>query len=232
MTPLQRDQPYGAAHLVERQMLLRDVGRRQDEVEQPLPRLRFVTISREVGSSGTEIAAELGRRLDWHVYDHEIVDSIARHENVRESLVEQLDEKTQSLVEDAVRRFLQMLEGKPLGSEEYHEGLVRTVAYFAARGSAILVGRGANFILAGMPGLHVRIVGSPEIRAARLAERWGVPPCEAAVRMARGDEERRLFVRHHFKRDVQDPRAYDLVFNTDRVSVVQVADAIVAAMKP
>ncbi|NWG11976.1 MAG: cytidylate kinase family protein, partial [Acidobacteria bacterium] len=155
---------YESAHLVERQMLFRDA---RERVERPgaegarSARYRFLTISRQIGSLGGAIVQELAGNLCWQVYDREIVDSIARSAHVRQRLVEQLDEKAQNLVHETVRRFLRMAEGGSFGLEEYHEGLLRTLAGLAGQGSAILVGRGANFALYGEKGgLHVRVVAS------------------------------------------------------------------------
>ncbi len=55
-------------------------------------------------------------------------------------------------------------------------------------------------------------------------------PDEARRRMRQCDSERRNFVHHHFKRDPDDPCSYDLVFNTDRLSLEQVVDSIKGAM--
>src|SRR5512137_788826 len=143
---------YEAAHLVERQMLFREA--RERIVQEALrgaqaSRYRFLTVSRQPGSLGADIVQELGGLLHWHVYDREILESIALSANVRHRLVEQLDERAQNLVHETVQRFLRMAEGGSFGAEEYHEGLLRTLAGLAAKGEAILVGRGANFVLHG-----------------------------------------------------------------------------------
>lgn len=233
MKPIQPGEPYGAAHLIERQMLLSSV--RQKAVQEsptvdPVRGFRFVTISRYVGSLGDSIASALASHLGWHVYDREIVDYIARNSHVRQSLVEELDERARSLVGDTVQRFLEMIQGVSFGVEDYHESLYKTLVSLGARGKAILVGRGANFVLRGHPGLHLGILASPEVRVERLCRIWNTSPDEARRRMRQCDSERRNFIHHHFKRDPDDPTSYDLVFNTDRLSLEQVVDSVKGVM--
>jgi len=224
---------YGSKHMIERQMLLWNVRHRAvvaGSSEVPAPRYRFVTLSRLVGSMADSIAHELSEHLGWHVFDKEIVDYISQNSRVRQTLVEQLDEKVQNLLQDTVQRFLSMAEGGSFGFEEYHEALLKTLDFVAARGDAILVGRGANFALRDRDGLHVRIVASPEVRALRLSQRWSIPVDEARRRMQAADQERRDFVRRHFKHDPEDLRYYDLVFNTDVISTRQVVCSILGAL--
>ncbi len=226
---------YGSAQLAERQMLLRDARERATRVrpaETTEFRYGFVTISRKNGSLGDAIARELASRLGWHVYDREIVDHIAQNSHVRQTLVERMDERAQNLIHESVQRFLTMAEGPSFGAEEYHEALIRTLTYLAACKEAIIIGRGANFVLRERNGgLHLRIVASPEIRSQRLSRRWSVSPSEARQRMELLDLERRDFVRHHFRQEIDDFRFYDLVLNTDILSAGQVADSIEAIVR-
>ena len=230
MQPSQSGQPYGAAHIVERQMLLHDELDKAIQARhavQPNVLFRYITISRDKGSLGDAIARELAARLGWSVFDKEIVDYIAQNSHVRQHLVRQLDERAQNLVHEAIQRFLRMAEGGSFGIAEYRESLLKTLAYIATRGSAIIVGRGSNFALRNESGgLHVRIVASSQVRAQRLCLRWHVPPEEARWRMEEMDLERRNFIRHHFKQNVDDSCAYDLSYNTDRLTPSQVVDSL------
>ena len=222
------------AHLVERQMLFHDAlekAGRPAAASARSSRYQFLTVSRQIGSLGSDIVQELAGHLGWRVYDKEIVENIARSANVRERLVEQLDEKAQNLVHETVRRFLRMAEGGSFGLEEYHEGLLRTLAGLAAKGSAILVGRGANFALQGQrDGMHLRIVASDEIRVERLRQRWGLSLPDTLRKMHEIDAERSNYIRHHFKHEIGDPRFYDLILNTDRLAPPQVVATILTVI--
>ncbi len=226
----------GTERMIERQMLLWQARRRAEHekpVEEAGPRFRFITICRGDGTLGDEVAHELAGRLGWHVFDKEIVNYIADNSHVRESLVRQLDERSQGLIADSILRLLRMPEWASFGFDEYHEALLRTLAYFATQGDAILVGRGANFALRKEEhGLHIRTVASQEVRVQRLSRSWHVAPDLCRRCMLAGDEERRHFVRHHFKQDLDDVRYYDLVFNTDHMTVDDVVGSVISVLSP
>ncbi|MDM7997918.1 MAG: cytidylate kinase-like family protein [Acidobacteriota bacterium] len=194
---------------------------------------QFLTISRDIGTPGDEIAGELAMRQGWRVYDKEIVDHIANNSRVREDMVRQLDEKTRGRMHNMILRMLRMPEEAPFGHEEYHDSLMKTLATLAARGDAILVGRGANFALRWVEhGLHVRITGSLEKRIQTLSRLWQVSSEIARRRVFTIDAERRAFIRHHFKQDVNDLSFYSLVLNTDDISTKQAVGLILAALNP
>ncbi|HYK88368.1 MAG TPA: cytidylate kinase-like family protein [Acidobacteriota bacterium] len=235
MLPTKSGDDYGTALLAERQMLLRTVRDRAlheiSAARATNPGYRFITISRRRGSLGDAIAHDLARRLGWQVFDREIVDHIALHSNVRQTLVEQLDERAQNLIHESVQRLLNMAAGASFGAEEYRDALLKALAFVAGRGDAILVGRGANFALRSESGgFHIRIVASPEVRIRRLMQRWQISLADARQRIDQMDSERRNFVRHHFKQDIDDFRHYDAVFNTDNLTARQVADSIMAML--
>jgi cytidylate kinase len=229
------DEQIPTDDLIERQLRLWNARRRaaQEKLkEESNSCIRFLTIARDEGSLGNEIAQELSRRLGWHVFDKEIVTYIAENNHVRESLIRQLDQKSQSLIEDAISRFLRMPEYASFGVEEYREALLKTLICVAAHGSAILVGRGANFALRDdKRGLFIRITASSEVRIQRLSKSWKVSPEEARRLMQADDEERREFIRQHYRKDFDDMRFYDLIFNTDRLSIEQVVMSILPAIQ-
>jgi hypothetical protein len=234
MQPTTSGETYGSAQLVERQMLfrqVRDQAFHKSPTEKEIRCFRFITISRRIGSLGDAIAQEVAGNLGWHICDREIVDNIALNSHVRQNLVQELDEKSQNIVHDTVQRFLRMAEGGSFGIEDYHEALLKTLTCLAARGNSIIVGRGSNFALRDdCSGLHVRITASLEVCSRRLSTRWNVPVEEAKRKLLDLDSERRDFVRHHFRQDIDDPRSYDLVFNTDRTTVRQIVSAILAVV--
>jgi len=235
MKPSRSGTEFGTARMIERQMLLANTREKmvhENPAERPGLRHRFITISRDKGSLGDEISQGLAQRLGWQVYDREILDYIARNSHVRQELVEQLDEKAQTLVHDTIQRFLRMAEGGSFGIAEYYGSLVKTLAYLATRGEAILIGRGANFVTRGEKlGLHVRISASPDVRIQRLSARWRIPPEEACWRMKELDAQRRGFIRHHFRENIDDPRFYDLIYSTDNLTAEQVIDSLIGVVR-
>jgi CMP/dCMP kinase len=229
MEYLESDEPRTTNELVERQLGLWNARRRaarEKLKDEPCSGFQFLTIARDEGSLGDEIAQELSRRLEWHVFDKEIVTYISQNNHVRENLVSQLDQKSQGLLQDMISHLLTP-ESVPFGVAGYHVALLRTLAFIAEHGAAILVGRGANFALREHGhGLYVRVTASSEIRVERLSRRWKVNAEEAHRRMQAADKERREFIQQLFGKDFDDMRFYDLVFNTDRLSIEQIVTSI------
>jgi len=210
---------------------LRDVLHRAEKAH--ASPYHFVTISRDEGTMGDEIAQALAQRQGWQLYDKEIVNHIANNNHVREDMVRQLDEKARGLMHNMILRMLRRPESSPFGSEEYHDSLLKTLATLAAHGEAVLVGRGANFALRWQErGLHVRITGSLEVRIQRLSKSWHVSPEIARRRMLEIDGDRRAFIRHHFKQDLNDQTFYSLVLNTDHLSAEQAVVSILSVLNP
>lgn len=222
---------HGTHHLIERQMLFHDALERAEK-EPPEgrsgTRYRFVTVSRDVGTPGSEVATELGRHLGWHVFDREIVEAIAADTNVRQQLVSQLDEKSQNVVHETVERLLRLTEGRSFGVPEYHESLIKTLGFLAAHGRSIIVGRGANFALRGGEGLHIRVTASNEYRIERLSREWGTSLSETRSRLETADAEKREFIRQHFHGELGDPSCYDVIFSMDHLSTAQVTAVILS----
>jgi cytidylate kinase len=132
-----------------------------------------------------------------------------------------------------ILRMLRRPESSPFGQEEYHESLLKTLATLAARGEAVMVGRGANFALHWLEhGFHVRITGSLEVRIQRLSKSWQVSSEITRRRLLEIDGNRRAFIRHHFKQDVNDQQYYHLVVNTDYLSTDQVVSCVLSFLHP
>jgi hypothetical protein len=187
------------AHLVEKQLRLWNARCRElKEKVNETSGFRFLTVAKDEGSLGNRIIYQLAGRLGWHVFDEEIIGYISQNSHVSDKLVRQLDQKSQSGIQETIERFLKTIETNSFGGDEYHEGLLVTLMCLARHGSAILVGRGANFALIN----------------------------EARHLMHENDEEKRKFIRHYFYHDYDDNRFYDVIYNTDRTPVESVVASL------
>jgi hypothetical protein len=224
-------EPYITTRLSENQMRLWNVLHHTEQTS--ASPYHFVTISRDEGTMGDEIAQALAQRQGWRLYDKEIVNYIANNSRVREDIVRQLDEKARGLMDNMILRMLRRPESAPFGREEYHESLLKTLATLAAQGEAVMVGRGANFALRWLEhGFHIRITGSLEVRIQRLSKSWQVSPEIARRRLIELDGDKRAFIRHHFKQDVNDHQHYHLIVNTDYLSTEQVVSSVLSFLNP
>lgn len=194
-----------------------------------------IALSGEVGTQSTAVATEVGRRLGWHAYDHELLERIAGEMGLRTALLESIDERRQSWLQDSIGASLAALVsggGVPRASESsYVHHLVEVVHALGAHGECVIVGRGAAFILPPQTTLRVRLVGPVRERVRALARRLDIPEREAALRVRDGDRKRNEFIHDHFLKDPADADNYDLIINSLRLPVAQVAGLVVAALE-
>jgi cytidylate kinase len=186
-----------------------------------------VAVSREVGARGTTVAREVGAQLGWPVYDHELLELIARETHIRANLLQSVDERRMSWIEECMEAF----SSKPMVSQSsYIRHLLQILLSLGAHGECIIVGRGAALLLPPATTLRVRLVAQEEVRVAVAAELHGLSAPAAARYIERTDRERDQFGRDHFGKDPADPSVYDLVLNSGWFGVPECADLVVRAL--
>jgi cytidylate kinase len=186
-----------------------------------------IAISRQAGAGGTSIGSEVGARLGWPVYDHELVERIAREMHLRTKLLESVDERHTSWLVECAESFSQV----PLVSESaYVRHLIQTILSLGAHGSCVIVGRGASHILPPVTTLRVRLVGDREDRITALARELGISHEEASRRIDVIERERIAFSKDHFHKDPRDPQNFDLVLNSSCFSYSECAQLIIEAL--
>ena len=194
-----------------------------------------VALSREVGTDGTAVAQEVGKQLGWHVYDHELLEHIAKEMGLRTALLESVDEKNQSWLLETVEAFASVPTQSDWGAfvseSEFVHKLVQTVLALGVHGECVIVGRGAPFILPAATTLRVRLVGPIRERVKALSRKLNISESEAARQVRTTDRERNDFVQDHFLKDPTDPRYYDLVLNATSLSKIETAELIVDALR-
>lgn len=195
------------------------------------PKRPVVTISRQAGCRTDALAFALAQRLGVQVWDSELVDRIANDKGLRRDFVSQLDEGLLSNVEAWVHG---MLGGRLFMRDDYALALAATVKTLAETGGAVLVGRGAGFILGEQADLRLRLVAGERFRIAALQKAGGGDRGRARDELTRCDTARAAFVRAYFKAEVNDPCHYDLVLNTERIEtgvMVEICDCQVRARR-
>ena len=205
----------------------------------------LVTITRQYASGGSEIARLVAERLPgWTLIDNEFVEQVARLAGLPEDEVARREERTPGLLERLARTlavgapemFIATGEHSlPVDTAE-EETVVKTtervIEEAASEGRVILVGRGAQAVLATRPNaLHVYVIASKPFRRQVAMERLGVSPDEVDKAMQETDARRDQYVKTHYGRDRQDLTQYDLVLNTERLGFQGAADLVVAEIK-
>lgn len=171
----------------------------------------LVTIARDHGSGGEEIGRGLAEALKVNYFDKEIIERIAKSAGTDPGMMAALDETVRDQFQIWLSSFM---GGRQASPSEYQRNLVRIVLAIAPMGGVIM-GRGANVILRKHSVFRVRIVGSPEACARRLAAAEGKDMREAASRIQHINQERARFVWEAFKVRTNEPINYDIVVNTD-----------------
>jgi len=202
---------------------------KQKEKEEPGATPAFtIALSRQVGARGTSVAREVGGRLGWRVYDRELLEQIARDMKVRVELVQSVDERQVSSIQECIESLLTVA---PVRAGAYVRHLLDTVLSLGSHGKCVIVGRGAPQILSPATTLRIRLVGALEDRTTVMMERLGGSRQEAVRHIETTDPERIRFVQEHFHKDPTDPLQYDLVLNSSRFSNNECADLIVMALQ-
>ena len=177
-------------------------------------RLPVVTISRTMGAGGDDIANALAERFGLPCYSREVLDKVAKEAKVNKTLMNKLHEHL-SRASDAW--LYSAIFGDAVTRDDYLHRLVTTVRGLYQSGG-IIVGRGANIILAGRDVLRVRVTGSVEACAKRLALECHYDLDDAKKRVRESNKKRTAFMREVFNVRVDDPTNYDLTINTDHFS--------------
>lgn len=199
----------------------------KNEKLQQRARAYMVTVSRDFGSLGKKVAQLLADTLEVRCCDRYILQEVARRANVDEALVSALDEHVSRIAGQWWQRFLHK---DTFSYKDYHHYLVKTVLAISRTGG-VIIGRGANIILGADRAYRVRITGSFDTCAKRVASREGIEIDEAVELTRAVNAERSEYIRMIFDADINDPSLYDLVLNSDRYDCTQMVELILDAME-
>ena len=194
----------------------------------PVARFRNIYISREAGAGAGTIARLVGTRLDWKVYDHEILEAIAQRMERPTDEVRVFDELAPSVVQDWI---LPLREEHYAPQEAYLDHLAKLVEAIGRAGDSVVVGRGAGFLLPRDSTFLVRVVAPLKVRADRLAQRMGVSVRTAKRAASDLDRRRNHFERTMYRVDSTDPHNYDVVLDSNSLGIPIAAEILVRAVE-
>ena len=189
--------------------------------------ISIITVSREPGSGGRVVAKKLAAKLGFEVYHQEVLHEIAKRADVSEKLLETLDEKGLTVLEDCISS---LVYDRHLWPDEYLKHLVKVIGAIGEHGRAVIVGRGANFVIPPDNRFRLRIVAPQSVRIASLTRTHDVTAEDAKRRIIRTESDRRAFIRKYFNADIADPINYDLVINTGALEIDKAVSAVIAAL--
>lgn len=181
----------------------------------------IITVSRQLGAGGTQIASRVANLLQLRLIDRQILDRVAEEAGVTPEVVEALDESPA-----AVKSRPRPVAGETTTST-YGRLIEQAVLDYAGRGEALIVGRGAHLILAGRAGLlRVKVIAPTDVRVRSLMQRLSLSRTAAERAISESDRSRAQFIKMAYHVDWMDPGLYDLVVNTRHISYDAAAEAI------
>jgi cytidylate kinase len=189
---------------------------------------RLVTVAREFGAGGARIAGRVAAELGLQLWDYELITHLARKADTDLGVVREIDERHRDLIDDVVATSL---HGARLTGSRYRALLTRTVAELAERGGAVIVGRGANFLVRAEDALRVHVVCPLRERIERYARRAQIEWARAERIVRTKDDERERFVRQLCGETSHDCGHYDLTLNTRDLNEETAAQLIVTAYR-
>lgn len=210
-----------------------------NEAGADIEQMQAVTISREYGSGGGEIAARVAGILGWRLFDHEAVVQVARELGISVTDAEAQDEHVESLgmrllnglslIQPPMSNAMQLIS---LPNElVYHETMQKVVEAALTAGHVVIVGRGSQMQLRERRDiLHVRVVAPLEQRIAYVMGRENLNREQALARIHYKDSGRARYLQAQYHQNPANPLLYDLVLNTAVLSLDDAAHLIHSAL--
>jgi cytidylate kinase len=201
-----------------------------------------VTITRQFGSGGSSVAQKVAQALGWTVIDNEFVEAVAQKAGLPVETVAAHDEKAPSVMQRLVRALAaaapeEFVPGGAGPEEPTEEAIVRVtgrvIAEAAQGGRVVLVGRGAQAVLAQArpeEALHAYIVAPLEQRIGAVMQRLKLDAKLAQQMIDKTDADRDRYVEKWHGRKRQEPTNYHLVLNTGFLGYDAAAEQIVVAV--
>lgn len=175
-----------------------------------------ITISRDPGSGGNVLGQILSDELGFTLFHQEVIQKMAESSNVSTQLLETLDEKGLSTLENWINS---LVDRRHLWPDQYLRHLLKVVGTLGKHGRSVLIGRGANFLLPIDKRFAIRVISPREFRVAKVAEEYGASIEEASRRIMITESNRKAFIKKYFNADIEEPSNYDLIVNTGTLTM-------------
>jgi cytidylate kinase len=189
----------------------------------------MVTLSRDPGSGGKLVAQGIAEALDFDMFHQNVIHEMAESAQVSSRMLESLDEKGLSMLDDWISS---VVFKKHLWPDEYLQHLLKVIGTIGKHGRAVMVGRGANFILPPETTFRLRIIAPREFRAQKVAQEFDIPVKDAERRILKTESDRQAFIRKYFHSEIADPDNYDMLINTATISLREAIEAVSGILKP
>ena len=183
----------------------------------------IISVGREYGSAGHEIAERIAKELGFKFYDRNMLDEIAQEKNIEVKYLEKYEEKPRNLI----------LSRSVKGYSNSIEEVIADMQFEYLRKKAdsgesfVVVGRCAEEVLKDKEGLiSIFILGDREVKLNRIKEKFHIEETEALLKMRRHDKNRKRYHNRHSDGKWGDSRNYDLCINSSTLGIDKTVDII------
>ena len=181
--------------------------------------MAIITISRQNGSLGDEIADALASRLGTIVISRKYA---------LDNFFGEINPGTLDRLNESAKFFEMNLPGSKRTYSDILVERIRTLASESKDKDLVILGMGGSVLLAGFPGaIHIRVTSSEATRISTTAKKYRITNDEASEVLNIADRKHRKFVKTLYDKDITAPEQFDLILNTDRLSVDECVDTII-----
>jgi len=201
---------------------------------------RFViTISRQFGTGGHEIGAELARRLGVKLLDKQIVNAVASRMDAVEDAVEQIGARNPLWRDDFTNFYRSYMSSAEYNGQEQattshrlFDAQCAAIRDIAKEESCVIVGRCGFYIFRDHPNaLKLFIHADDDCRKRRIATKYDISESDAAAMIVDNDYSRELYTKAFTGSDWQDARNYDLCINVRKFGVNGAVDFLMQCIE-
>lgn len=211
--------------MIEEQVRRWQIMRTEEKKEEE--RISVVTFSREHGSGGDILAERLAEKLGYELFHQEVLHNMAESARVSVQFLETLDEKGVSVLDEWISS---LVDRRHLWPDRYLQHLMKIVGTIGNHGQAIIIGRGSNFVLPPDKRLSIRVIAPMEEKIQNVSKEYGITVEEAKQRIIKTESDRKAFIKKYFNADIAEIFNYDLIINTENLSIDAAVNIINGAL--
>ena len=187
-----------------------------------------IAISRETGARGGSIGKRIGKKLGWMYYDQGLLQYLVQGNRLEDEIMIGLSSEAREWVSD---HLSQLKQENRVSKDHREQAIAQLILAIAAKGKAVIVGRGAGALLPASCVLHVRIMAPLEDRAAWIRQIQRCTKEQAYEYIQKQDKQRAGMLDAHFKKPARDTIMYDLMINSSRLGEAGCAAVVIEAAR-
>ena len=198
-----------------------------------------ITISRQFGTGGHEIGAELARRLNVKLLDKQILNEVARKFEIVEDAVERIEARNPLWRDDFTQFYRSYMARAEYNGQEHDqtshqlfEAQAEVIREVAAQESCVIIGRCGFYIFRNHPNaLKIFIHADDDCRKQRIGRKYDISSSDAAAMIVDNDYSRELYTKTYTGCDWQDARNYDVSINVRKFGVNGAVDFLMKSIE-